>query len=135
MKEQIIRNVVTNYKDKLLFLRSLCMQVADREYAYQHDYKGGLHNHCGVCAYVVYTLFGGSLLSGVIRNELPNGTRHIWNLLPDGQQIDITQPDLIPLSSKGRILRHTMQNNAQAKAFFRAVALRGAYSVATSLSH
>ena len=44
-----------------------------------------LSEHCFAVAYVVQALIGGSILCGRINDE-----RHAWNLLPSGDEIDLS---------------------------------------------
>src|SRR6185436_8318353 len=47
--------------------------------------KSPLAGHCGIVAVVVQGLFGGEIIEGSYRSS-----RHYWNRLPDGREIDMT---------------------------------------------
>ena len=44
------------------------------------------YGHCTVASLIVQDHFGGELLRGVV-----NGVSHYWNLLPSGEEIDLTR--------------------------------------------
>ena len=47
--------------------------------------KNAAWGQCAVTALIVQDHFGGELLTGEV-----NGIPHFWNLLPDGQEVDLT---------------------------------------------
>lgn len=48
---------------------------------------GTLISQCGPVSYAVRRMRGGDILQG----RLPDGTPHLWNLLPDGREVDYTE--------------------------------------------
>ena len=45
-----------------------------------------LAEHCNAAAWVVQQRYGGEILM----TKMPDGSRHFWNRLPDGREVDLT---------------------------------------------
>lgn len=76
--------------NQLKQLRKAALKVAAKDTAYlPEEYKKSrlspLHGHCGCVSWLVMKLYGGTIVTGKV-----NGTRHYWNRLPDGKEVDLT---------------------------------------------
>lgn len=85
-------------------LRSACVAAASEETAYgEYDpSRSALHGHCGAVSYVVQSKLGGRIVAATV-----DGERHLWNVLEDGSEIDLTSDqfggDGLNPVSRGRI--------------------------------
>jgi len=72
-------------------LKKLLLECASSETAYDSkSYKGGLDGHCFATAYVVKEILGGEIVCGRIHGE-----RHAWNLLDNGELIDLSSEQFV----------------------------------------
>ena len=55
------------------------------EYEVMRGRRGALVGHCNAAAFVVQRLLGGELVEARVAGE-----RHVWNRLPNGQEVDLT---------------------------------------------
>ena len=100
--------------DLLRMLRKACLAVASKEYCSYPEYydkkKSLLDGHCGVVSYLIYKLFGGCIVTGKI-----DGSKHYWNRLPDGREVDLTScqfgGDGINPLKKGRKVKKDMDKD------------------------
>lgn len=71
---------------------------------------GTLISQCGPVSFAIQRLRGGDILQGRL-----NGVPHLWNLLPDGQEIDYTKQGI---PTDGRWIRQRKTVNPRFKLFW-----------------
>jgi len=79
--------------DEVWALREKIAEAANHETAFSTYDRNidPMHNHCKAASFVVQQKFGGVLLYARI-----NGEAHYWNLLPCGEEVDITATQYDP---------------------------------------
>lgn len=85
-------------------LQILAASVAAVDTCYEEDRptwskNDPLEGHCGALATTARYVFGGEVLSG----RSADGVRWLWNRLPSGEEVALTEDDLIPCTKKGRV--------------------------------
>lgn len=101
---------------ELLKLKDIFARIASPDTAYDPDtyeankHKSALYGHCGCVAHILREVLGGSILVGKIDN-----TTHLWNLFPNGEEVDLTSCQFGGDGSspiiKGRIYNKELGNN------------------------
>ena len=73
-------------------------------------------NQCGVTAMVVQDYFGGTIIGANVYNFITDEkTYHLWNLLEDGREVDLTSaqfsnPRFLEISERKEITRMELES-------------------------
>lgn len=73
-------------------LRKCMIQAAGPDTAYDPSgyQQGTLSEHCGAVAYTIYSMYGGEIVTARVQ-----GFRHFWNILPNGEEVDLSSDQYV----------------------------------------